>query len=314
VSAPAPTTDPFEIFPELAHARTALQNRDWRWFEAYHASLTSTDERLFAVSVLQEHVPDGMLAEVAAAEAATTPWSTLARTMHGWQLVNQGWEIRSAKRAKYVSREQFAEFHAHLRRAERVFIEVTALDPANAAAWAYRLTSCMGLELGEAESRRRYHLGAKADPLCVAMKSSHLQQLCEKWGGSHEKMHAFARAECAAAPPGGRAGVLVADAHQEHWLSLPRDEGTAYLRRPEVQQDLLGAGAHSVLHPAYQQRFHWIADHSLFALMFSLADNYPAAAVHFRALGPYWSKRSWSYVGDAEAAFAKHRSRALAEG
>jgi hypothetical protein len=148
-----------------------------------------------------------------------------------------------------------------------------------------------------------------------------IQQLCPKWGGSYEAMHGFA-VECTkASPPGSVNGALVAEAHLEHWLLVQRDEdktaAIAYLKRPEVQQELLWAAGHSVLNPAFRPVIRWVYAHSAFAMAFSLAENYQAAAPHFHALyanGNVASESPWNYLGDAAEHFVIHRNLAFRKG
>jgi hypothetical protein len=313
VSAPTSTSwvkDPFLLFPDLGQARQSLQARDWPRVAAYFAGLTS-DDATYALNRLAEEAPAGYLAELAATETG----STLARTMRGCQLIDEAWEIRTGYRASQVSGEQFRQFFARLRLAERQLIEATAVDPANVQAWMCRIITARGLQLGLPEARRRYDQGAKTDPFHVEAQSMFLQQTCRKWSGSHEQMHAFARECFAAAPPGSRAGVLIAEAHLERWLDLDAEpEAVAYLRQPEVQQELMDAGGRSVLHAGYQGGYHWASDHSTFAMLFSRAGNYPAAAVHFRALGNALALAPWDYLPGGEKTFHTERARALAKG
>ncbi|GAA1897419.1 hypothetical protein [Asanoa iriomotensis] len=60
------------------------------------------------------------------------------------------------------------------------------------ADWTARLTTARGLEMGQAEARRRYDRLAALDPHHLPGQRQLLQQLCAKWGWSLEDMHAFA--------------------------------------------------------------------------------------------------------------------------
>lgn len=154
-----------------------------------------------------------------------------------------------------------------------------------------------------------------------AAQTAMIQQLCPKWGGSFDAMHAFA-AECArSSPPGSLGAATVAVAHIEHWLLLRRDGGeraaAMHLRHPDVQNQLQWAARQSVFHPAFRPVIGWVGAHNAFAMAFSLAENHPAAAAHFTALhagGNLASESPWEYLGDAREQFTRYRAEALRKG
>jgi hypothetical protein len=213
-----------------------------------------------------------------------------------------------------VSREQFAEFHAHLRRAEQLLLDVTAREPDNLGAWTLRLTTAKGLSLGQAEALRRYRQAAKIDPHSFKAQSALLQQVCRKWGGSHERMHEFASQCAEAAPPGSLSGALVAKAHLEQWLDLPTADGRAYLAQPLVAQQARQAADRSVLHPDFRPTFGWVRAHGAFAMLFSLIGDLAAAAPHFTAMGAFASRDPWCYLGRPTESFVRYRAKALGKG
>jgi hypothetical protein len=307
---PAPDFDPAAAYPEVSKLRAALAGGDWPAVEAIFAG-RDPDARTMLVGVAGEETGiEPLLLGV----LADRPDHALAGTLLGAHLIRVGWRIRSAARAKYVSREQFAQFHDHLRRAEQVLIDVTARHPDDVAAWTQRITNARGLELGQAEARRRYDRLARLTPHHAAAQATLLQQFCPKWSGTWEKAFAFAR-ECAqAAPEGGLSPVVIAEAHLERWLDF--DSGgqrEAYLRDPQVVGEIWQAGQRSVLHPAFTNRAGWVWVRSVFALMFSMTGQWAAAASQFTALGPLGSDYPWDYVGGASG-FEKFRAEAYEKG
>ena len=309
-SAPAPgiVFDPVEIHPDLRILRAATTAGDWPMVTKFFARCGTADEASFGVSIVSE-TPEAerLLEEVVARE----PLSSLPRVILAARYVHLAWDVRTAQRAKHVSKEQFAGMRAHLCRAEPLLVETTAREPANVLAWSQRLTTGMGLELGQSEARRRYDRLAAHNPRFLAAQRRMLQQVCPKWGGSWETAHAFAE-ECRRGHPAG--GLVVADVHLEHWLELGRAHGDAYLRRPDVHQDLVAAAQGSVLHPEFRSRYGWLDAHSTFALMFSLIGDWPRAAAHFRAMGGAAGESRWGYLGDAGTQFHHYRAIALARG
>lgn len=309
---PPPEFDPVAAFPQFAPLRVAVVDQDWPAVDAFFGHLTDATAYGFAAQIVADTDGAEVFLERAAADA---PDSVLGRLLLGKRLVQVGWGIRSDSRANRVSRVQFAAFHEHLRRAEQLLIDVTAREPHGAVGWTARLPTAMGLELGQAEARRRYDHAVRHHPHHLSAQAALLQQLCPKWGGSWEEMRAFARDCMLAAPEGALNGVLVAEGHLERWLDLGRGEkGAAYLREPQVQQEIMTAAARSVLHPDCRSGPAWPIAHGAFALIHSLVGNYPAAAHHFRALGQFATRFPWSYAGDPATVFQQYRATALARG
>ncbi|GAA1844289.1 hypothetical protein [Asanoa iriomotensis] len=313
----APDIDPAAAFPDVRALRDAAKARNWQAVEAGFGRLVDPAVHRLAVSQVGDALDRGLVESVAAAN----PIDPLSQTLLAWRLVHDGWNIRTGAWGNNVSQEQWKAFHTHLHRAEQILIEVTARHPGYTSAWTERLHTARGLSLGQAEARRRYERLSAGAPGFYAAQDAMVQQLCPKWGGSYEAMHGFA-VECVrSAPPGSVNGGMVPAAHIEHWLLLTRDEddraGAAYLKRPEVQQELRWAAEQSVFHPAFRPGPDWVDAHSLFAMAFSLAENYQAAAAHFNALlhgGNLASESGWQYLGDAAKEFAAHRERAFQKG
>ncbi|MFC4498597.1 MULTISPECIES: hypothetical protein [Streptomyces] len=310
-SLPPPDFELASAFPEAAWLRQAAAAPDWAAIRQYADTLPHGTDRSFAVRVLSE-VPgsEGWLREVVAA----APDDVLALTVLGAREVHIGWDIRTSARAQQVSREQFAGLHAHLRQAEQLLIRATALDPSHDAAWVERLTTAMGLQLGQNEARRRYDRLARHHPHHFSGQRRLLQQLCPKWSGSWEAAHDFARACLLGAPEGALNGCLVAEVHMERWLDLRGQEREEYLRQGHVRAELVEAAERSALHPGFHRGYGWVSAQGYFAALFSLMGDTARAAVCFRRLGNLASEYPWRYLGDPSDAYTRHRDTALARG
>ncbi|MCX4764384.1 hypothetical protein OG562_26180 [Streptomyces sp. NBC_01275] len=303
-----PTFDPFDNTPELIPLRTAAQAGDWSAVRACFAGLDSVDKVSSASAVLADLAGVETFLEKAAADL---PGDPLPRTLLAERYIRIGWDIRSGARAQHVSRDQFGQFHAWLRKAEQLLIEVCAEQPGYAPAWTARLLTARGLELGQAEARRRYDRLAAHHPHHYRAQTQLLQQLCPKWGGSWDAAHGFAR-ECARdAPDGANAGALVALAHIEHWLDLESPERAAYLRGLPVRDDLRFAAQVSVLNAGHRPDWNTLGAHSAFAFAFSIGGHFAEAAPHFAFLGDRASEFPWQYTQDPKSAFLKFRESAL---
>jgi len=299
-------------FPILLQARSAAGQHDYAGIARAYAGAESWSIRTALVRVVGETLG---LESFLGRQREQDPSDMLAALLLASHHIELGWAARTGYRAEHVRRDQFAVFHQHLRIAEQLLIEITAREPANLAAWTCRLMTTRGLELGQSEARRRYDEAAKHDPNHLAAQTQLLQQLCPKWGGTLEEMHAFAYERAFSSPPGSLNAVLIPDSHLEHGTTLSGKIAADYLRSPAVRDEVIRAATHSVLHPNFRPVNGWVTAHSYFALYFSLADDPSAAAVHFRAMGPYAVVEPWSYVlADPREQFLQHRARALKKG
>lgn len=300
--------EPTDIFPELGQLAAAVRAGDWPAVSGFLRGIADPTDRSFAVRVAGEiDGAEAFLTRVAEAD----PADPLAQVLLAEHYIWIGWSIRSTARAQYVSREQFEGLHRWLRRAEPRLIDVTARFPDNTDAWNLRLTTARGLELGQAEARRRYDRLARHAPHHLRAQLNLQQQLCPKWSGSWEAMHAFT-AECVrSSPPGSPNGLLVPLAHTEHAATLDAEAEKAYLADPAVHADVRQAAAHSVLHPAYRGGYYHWAAHNYFAAFWSLCGRPQEAAVHFHAVGNRATEMAWYILGDPATQFTRHRAAAL---
>ncbi|WP_369182756.1 hypothetical protein [Streptomyces sp. Y1] len=244
---------------------------------------------------------------------ADAPDDTLALLLSGARHVNWGWEARSKAQAKYVSEEQWKTFHQRLDVAEAQLLEVAEREPTWLAPWYFLQISARGISLGPDVATCRFEAAVRRSPGHPASHRQRLQQLCQKWGGSHEEMHAFARTAMLAAPEGSPLGELVALAHLEHWLSLSDGEDQDYLSSPAVVASLQEAAFRSVLHPDFVPARGWQGSFNTFAMAFSMADQPKTARLLFDALDGMVTEAPWHYLsGDPVKAFTRHRDRCAA--
>ncbi|MFF4174109.1 hypothetical protein [Streptomyces sp. NPDC001744] len=295
--------------PEATRVREAAAAADWATvrevLEARPESEGRTD-LLWAVcdtAGVEEWITGVIEAE---------PEAALPRLVAGLRHVSWGWEARTAARAKDVSRERFETFHARLRTAERHLYEAAEREPGWASPWYCLQVSGRGLEVGPEVARRRFEATVRRAPHHLGAHQQQLQQVCEKWGGSHEEMHAFARASAFGAPAGTLLGQLVAVAHLEEWLSLDPGPDAAHIRRPDVVASLHEAADHSYRHPDSVRRSGRLQVLNSFAMAFSLAGDREAARECFRATEGRVTEFPWSYLdgSDPVAAYRERRSAA----
>ncbi|MFE1959024.1 hypothetical protein [Streptomyces sp. NPDC059479] len=216
-----------------------------------------------------------------------------------------GWEARTSKRAKDVTREQWRVFHERLHIAEKQLFEAAELRPEWVTPWRQLLTSGRGMSLGPAVSETRLDAALRRDPLDLETHTEWLSQLQPRWGGEPGEGLAFARDALARAPQGHRLGCVIAMAHIEDWVES--DSGDC-LETPEIQAELRAAADHSILHPAYERRPGWQHDFNMFAMALSLADERHTVRRVFQALDGAYTRWPWTYFAEPEEQFARrHR-------
>ncbi|WP_245727752.1 hypothetical protein [Streptomyces vietnamensis] len=240
------------------------------------------------------------------------PDAALPRLVAGIRHLSWGWEARTGARAKDVTRAQFELFHSRLRTAEKWLYEAAEREPLWSSPWYCLQTTGRGLEVGQVVARRRFEATVRRDPQHLEAHQQQLQQVCDKWGGSHEEMHAFARASAFGAPGGTLLGQLVAIAHIEEWLSLDPGADAAYMRLAEVTNSLREAADHSYRHPDFVRRGAWLQVLNTFALAFSLAGERDSARECFRATEGRVTKFPWYYLDGSDPAAAYRKQRAAA--
>lgn len=307
---PPPVFDPAAACPEVGHVRAGMAARDWSGVSALLNRLEPA-ARTGMVRLVAD-LPD--VADFLRHVVARNPDDTLAASMLGAHLIKAGWNVRTAMRAKYVSREQFAAFHQMLGQAEQILIDAAARNPLEASVWVNRLISARGLELGISEVRRRYDQLARIDPHHLSGQQQVLQSLCPKWSGSWEQVHGFARECMLAAPEGSLNAVLVVEGHLERWLDAEGgDAGERYLNSAHARTEVYEAAHRSVWHRAFRRGYGWVGVQNTFAMVFSLMGDEPAAASQFAALGHLGTERPWDYLGDPGREIVKRRARAFAK-
>jgi hypothetical protein len=280
--------------PELARMRQALAAGDWPTASGILERAGGPDDLAAFVDVARS-VPgcEAWLPDVIRADLQ----STLPLLLYGARVTGWAWDARTGALAEYVSQDQFQVFWERLAIAEDSLQGVVRREPHNATAWYELVIVARGLELGTDEARRRFDEVVARHPEHIRAHQQMLQQLCLKWGGSHEAMHAFARNAMLGAPEGSPLGHLVAIAHLEHWLYLTRDKpANRYLRSRDVLASLHEAANRSVRHPGYRRQRDWPSFHNIFAMAFALAGDRHAAAEQFDIIGDLVTEWPWEYL------------------
>ncbi|RAG83905.1 hypothetical protein DN069_19890 [Streptacidiphilus pinicola] len=299
--------DPAFGDPLLRGVIAQAEARDW---PALRASLLATADQ----------AEQTQLVAVAAEVAGVEEWApqagddSLALLLSGARQINWAWEARTGARARNVTQEQWDVFLQRLGVAEEQLLEVAEREPTWLGPWYFLQMSARGASLDQDVARYRFEAALRRSPGHPASHRQRLQQVCAKWGGSHEEMHAFARESMLAAAPGSPLGELVARAHLERWLDLGGGaQGRAYMGGPNVMAELQDAAQRSVFHPEYRPERSWKAVHNTFAMAFSLSGQRHLARPLFEALNGTVTDTPWAFLGgDPALSFRTHRARCAA--
>lgn len=291
--------------PELAALRAAVRQGNW---DATAAILQRCRDRgdhnrLIWLITCVDELGGNFLLDIGRLRTG----DPLARTVSGARHIAWAWEAWPGAPASRVGQEQFRLFHERLRLAEEHLYAAAELDPGSAAPWSLLTTASRGLQHGPDVTRRRFEAGVRRAPTSAVLYAAMLEQLCVKWGGSHEEMHSFSRELLADAPPGSPLGALTATAHIEHWLDLPQAERSAYIRFPDVIEELRRAADASVLHPDFAPSESPYPALNVFAMAFWLAGDEAGARMLFERIGDYPTRSPWVYCGNPGLVFAKAR-------
>lgn len=282
--------------PRLAEMReAALLGGAERWpdIRGHLAHAEGHEDLTFLVEGVQDIA---RVEEWTAELVAADPDDTLALLVSGARHVEWAWQARGRYGASSVSEDQWKVFRERLLVAEAQLFEVAEREPSWATPWYFLQVCGRGLQVGQEVAERRFEATCRRAPGHVAAHRQHLQQLCAKWGGSQERMHAFARDASLAAPDGSGLGQLVAQAHLEDWLEAGGDPDSTALHAPDVVRALHEAGARSVHHPAFVRHGDWAVGVNTFALAFSLAGENEAARAMFRMVHKLPTEMPWRYL------------------
>lgn len=300
---PVSFVQPADAHAESIAVRHAIAAGDPAQIVAALAAAGGDADRGWVMNAVAETDPFVSLGE----RRIDTPDGRLIMVLEAHCLVHRAWRHRGRAAAEHTTRDQMDRFRADLVAAERLLTTVIAADPAQVDAWALRVTTARGLQLGIGELRRRYDRLMALSPRHLPAQRDMLQAMCPKWFGTWPEAFSFARDLQTDASPGGLEGIVIVEAHLEGWA----EHGPAYLAQEAVIAEVVAAAEISVMHPDFQPVPGWREAHSAFALFFSLADLPGHAAVHFHALGDHPVESRWSYLPDPARQFALHRSTAL---
>ena len=279
--APEPRTIPADGDTELRALIKLADSQDWPALRTGLSKYSGSDLSSLIASVCGKSL---MLSDWLPDAVAKDSDDALGYAFLGAATIEYAWRVRSGKRAQHVSQDQFREFHRILREAEEHLYRSAELDTGSAAPWHSLLVSGRGLQVGPDIQRRRFEAVLQRCPGHLGAHNQMLQQLCRKWSGSHERMHAFAT-EAMRGPYGDELGVLIPRAYFEHLLDLPKDSPErGFITTAEAHAELQQAADRTIFRPGFRrpERSPYGAA-NMFAWVFTAAEMWPQARAAFEA-------------------------------
>ncbi|WP_214103594.1 DUF4034 domain-containing protein [Acrocarpospora catenulata] len=297
--------DPCMGDPDARVLWNALAARDWRTARDRLTAHPDPDVRTFyfAVAAEADGVQDWIDDWIAAEPDSTLP--LLVKGVHG---VHWAWEARGTASAEDTTPAQFRAFFARLKIAEDCLDEVVERDPDELIAWSWLVRSARGREVGYDEIWRRFDEVLRLHPYHELSYVQMLQNLCAKWTGSDEEMFTFAREAVAQAPEGSPIGRVIADAHLEYAWG---HQNLGHLAQPHVVAEIHAAADRSIRHRDFRRRQGWQVPVNVFALVFTLANEYVAAADQFQRLDGMVTAKPWESFDEPVKMFRSFQATVL---
>jgi len=303
---PEARTIPGDGDSELLRLLKVAETRDWTELRA-------------GVSEYSDDNLTSLLGNVCAQSPSMSDWlpeavgpdpeDALAQAFLGALAIERAWRVRTGKLAQHVSQEQFREFHRILREAEEHLYRSAELDRKSAAPWYSLLISGRGLEVGLDVQQRRFEALTERSPGHLGAHRQMLQQLCAKWSGSHEQMHAFAT-EAMRGPYGEDLGVLIPVAYNEHVTRLDKDSPErGFIKSAESRAELQEAADRTIFRPGFAPARNPYLAANTFGWAFCAAGMWPQSRAAYEATEGVVVK--WGGFTDPVAAYTRNRALAF---
>jgi hypothetical protein len=305
---PNPPLDPLLGDRDAHHFRGELEEGRW---QEYHDFLVAQPDARYRDFYLLNLIPDGGPRPWVDEWAAARPDSALPLVFRGRAKAQWAWQARGGGRANTVQEDTWPVFHQRLVDADRDLAQAAAIDPDSALPHVHGIWVAMGLSLGQAEVQRRYAEAVRREHLNASAGVAMIQATARKWGGSHEGMLEFARSVSAQAPEGDSGHKLIALAHLELWLDLPKGQDILHFKDEAVKAEIRAAADRSVRSPRYAGGLLDPVDRNPFAMCFFFMGDHAAQLEQMQLIGPNITATPWQYQGKPGRAYERARRRAL---
>jgi hypothetical protein len=243
----AESCDSNDVPPPLpdALAETILNEAKCRSFQTIVARLDDFRDGMWDVRSSYVHLAASHWSGKTLTPLHGCPDTAVGNLFRGVYYIHRAWDIRGSKVARHVQRNVWPEFHRGLRIAQESLLRAAEQDPADPTPYALLAGAiAKGLELSQEQALVYFVAAIARDSTNSMAHLARLSALCEKWGGSHKAMFAFARGTMGRCPDDAYLRVILLDAFFEKWLFLNSIIGNKrkakdYLRSPQVREETL---------------------------------------------------------------------------
>ncbi|WP_406835851.1 hypothetical protein ACICHK_04840 [Streptomyces sp. AHU1] len=215
--------------------------------------------------------------------------------------IDRAWEIRTAARARHVSREQFQAFHTLLRDAEPVLRTAADLNPGDPVPWRILIAHAMGLAAPRPVFDEYLARGREADPHHLGLHARAVQYLARKWYGSHTEMFEFAESAAASAPEGSPLRGLPLHAVTEYAVEHEAGSRRGPVDWSRIEGHVEAGLSLSAGYGPGDRRASDLRNHLALGLIRSRREA--EALEVFRLIGTDARTFPWAYLGDPREIF-----------
>lgn len=233
--------DPDRGREDVRQAHESL--RDGFWRPAAELLEVPGDRSLLVSALCRDDIDTSTYERWAKDANNATSW-----TLYGRKLTQDAWLARTSTRAEHVAPDAWPKFFALLEQATDAVNRAHRVGPPSADAHAQDVVLARGQQLGVGAVRTSFQQAHELVSFHQNATAQALQGLCDKWGGSHDEMFAFARWVSANAEPDAACQDAVPVAHFERWLSVA-DGGVTrsyYFEQLEVRSEIVAVAERMV--------------------------------------------------------------------
>jgi hypothetical protein len=250
------------------------------------------DRRAFYIDLAAEHMtrPDSLK------KLPDTPFGNLVK---GRMATRFAWKVRGGGTGDTVSEDTWESFYEYLSISGRHLLRAAEQDEQDPTPFAFLQPVAMGLQMERKIAETWFREAIQRDPTNREAHYGHLFLVCEKWGGSHKDMYAFARATMKRIPTSSTLYSIILVAFQEHYLYLKAfDENIegakAFLRDKRVRAESIKVYQNSL---QKQKRIERVTDywpHNVAAWWFMTLNMPDVVRQETKKIGPHFTRFPWA--------------------
>lgn len=254
------------------------------------------NDRAFYLWLISSKLPDTV-------DDSMIPDTALGNTLKGIRAMSRAQKSRGTGLGNTVTEEGWKGFVHHEDLAAQHLFRAGEQDVEDPTPYARLVSVAMGLQLERRVSDQWFEEAIRRDPLNSAAHRARLTLLCEKWGGSHDEMYAFARETIRRIPPESVLNSILYNAFYEYFLYYRSiDSQPKYvqglLSNSMVRQESLEIYTKSLKKHSRVEQVSDFWAHNMAAWWFFVLDIPEPVREETRKIGPYYTEIPWHLYKD----------------